>query len=212
MIQIDDSGSGSLVGGTCIGAMRKETKEYAYDIIPLKFYHSDSFEKKLYLNQVIDISNSLFKKLNVSKNEKIEICRGYMFDKLRIYLKENQYHFSSTIIGEPLQSKVEKTFEEYAISLGLPSDFLNYTKYPFHFHRLLRWVYADYPNRFSLCKTGWKSWKKYGNLNLQIEYTSISHSKYTCLKCWKKIESNSDVKVIKYHSNKPNIIYLHMDC
>ncbi|QXM06058.1 hypothetical protein KVH43_12000 [Crassaminicella indica] len=212
MIQIDDSGSGSLIGGTCIGAMRTETKEYVYGIIPLEFYHGDAFEKKLYLDKVVDITRSLLNTLEVSKNEKIEICRGYMFDKLRLFLKENQYNFSSTSIKEPLQSKIENTFEEYAISLGLPHAFLNYTKYPFHFHRLLRWVYADYDNRVSLCKTGWKSWKKYGNLPLQLETTYIKYSRYNCLKCGNKINNNSKVKVIKYHSNKPNIIYLHLNC
>ncbi|QEK12189.1 hypothetical protein FQB35_07270 [Crassaminicella thermophila] len=212
MIQIDDSGSGSLIGGTCIGAMRKETEEYVYDIIPLEYYHSDNFEKKLYLDVVVDITNSLLQKLKVSKHEKIEVCRGYMFDKLRLFLKENKYNFSSTTIGEPLQSRIENTFEEYSISLGLPNEFLSYTKYPFHFHRLLRWVYADYNNRFPLCKTGWKSWKKYGNIKLKVETTYIKHSKYKCLKCWNKIENESYVKVLKYYSNKPNIIYLHLDC
>ncbi|WP_281426048.1 hypothetical protein [Crassaminicella profunda] len=212
LIQIDDSGSGSLIGGTCIGAMRAETKEYFYDIIPLEFYHSNQFEKKLYLDKVVDIVSSLLETLHVSKDEKIEICRGYMFDKLRIFLKENQYNFSSTSIGEPLQSQVENTFEEYTVSLGLPHEFLTYTKYPFHFHRLLRWVYADYDHRVSLCKTGWKSWKKYGNLDLQIETTYLKHSRYNCLKCWNKINDNTHVKVLKYHSNKPNIIYLHLDC
>ncbi|WP_243109363.1 hypothetical protein [Anaerophilus nitritogenes] len=212
LIQIDDSGSGSLIGGTCIGAMRRETKEYAYDIIPLHFYHDHAFEKKLYLNHVITIIKNLFHRLGVNKDEKIEVCRGYMFDELRLYLKEEGYHFYNTVIEDPLQSKIEKTFEEYTISLGLPREFLNYTKYPFHFHRLLRWVYADYENRSCLCKTGWKSWKKYGNLNLQIEESCLNHSKYKCLKCFEKIENNTNVKVLKYHSNKPNIIYLHMNC
>ena len=37
MIQIDDSGSGSLIGGTCIGAIRVETGDYAYDFIPTQY-------------------------------------------------------------------------------------------------------------------------------------------------------------------------------
>lgn len=212
MIQIDDSGSGSLIGGTCIGAMRKETGEYFYDIIPLEFYRGDNFEKKLYLDQVIHITNDLLSKLKVLENEKIQVCRGYMFDRLRPLLKENQYNVVSTTIEEPLQSKIESTFEKYAVSLGLPSDFLTYTKYPFHFHRLLRWVYADYHNRSSLCKTGWKSWKKYGNMNVEVGTTYLKNSKYKCLKCWQKIENNSQVKIIKYYSNQPNTIYLHINC
>lgn len=212
MIQIDDSGSGSLIGGTCIGAMRKETGEFHYELIPLELYQDHNFGKKLYLDQVVHITTSLLSKLNVSKDEKIEICRGYMFDRLRPWLTSNQYNFLSTTIDEPLQSVVEDTFEKYAISIGLPKEFLTYTKYPFHFHRLLRWIYADYDNRVSLCKTGWKSWKKYGNLDLEVDTILLKNSKYKCLKCWKAIENNSPVKVIKYVSNKPNRIYLHTDC
>lgn len=212
LIQIDDAGSGSLIGGTCIGAMRKETGEYFYDIIPLELYQGENFEKKLYLDKVIDIASSLLSKLNVEKDEKIEICRGYMFDKLRPWLSTNQYHFFNTIIEDPLQSIVENTFEEYTIGLGLPRKFLSYTKYPFHFHRLLRWIYADYNHRVPLCKTGWKSWNKYGNLPLKVDHIYLKSSKYKCLKCWKPIESNNTVKVIQYTSNKPNTIFLHLEC
>lgn len=212
MIQIDDSGSGSLIGGTCIGAMRKETGEYHYEIIPIELYRPNIFDEKVYLDQAVEISKSLLEKLNVSKEEKIEICRGYMFDKVRLWLKDHQYHFISTSIGEPLQTAVESTFESYAVSLGLPEQFLSYTKYPFHFHRLLRWVYADYENRYIVCKTGWKSWKKYGALPVSTSYRVLKKSNYRCLKCGQPIEKDSTAKVLKYISNRPNIIYLHDQC
>ena len=212
MIQIDDSGSGSLVGGTCIGALRKETGEFYFDVIPLEFYQNTSFNKKTYLDKVVQFTQTFFQKLEVSKEEKIEVCRGYMFDRLRPWLKENNYNYVNTTIGEPLQSLIEKTFEEYAIELGLPHEFLTYTKYPFHFHRLLRWVYADYNNRVELCKTGWKSWKKYGDLEVELGTSCINKSKYKCLKCWEPIEDHSTIQVMKYYSNKPNTIYLHTKC
>jgi len=212
LIQIDDSGSGSLIGGTCIGVLRKETSEFYYDIIPLELYQGTLFDRKVYLDRVVEIIKTLFKKMGVSKDEKIEVCRGYMFDKLRPWLKENYYCYSNTTIGEPLQSLIENTFEKYTVGLGLPNEFLTYTKYPFHFHRLLRWVYADYDIRVKLCKTGWKSWKKYGNIDLKTDSIYIKNSKYKCLKCWNIIENNSKVKMIKYYSNKPNVIYLHSNC
>ena len=212
MIQIDDSGSGSLIGGTCIGIMRVETNEYFYDIIPIELYRPEIFEKKQYLDKVVDIVQSIFMKLGVSKDEKVEVCRGYMFERLQQWLKEENYNYTSTAIGEPLQSIVEYTFENYANSLGLPSQFINYTKYPFHFHRLLRWVYADYENRYPLCKTGWKSWKKYGSLPVEYSTKQLKKSKYRCLKCGGPIENDCTVKVMKYISNRPNIIYLHNQC
>lgn len=204
MIQIDDAGSGSLVGGTCIGAMRVETGEFLCDIIPIEYYSEENFKKKLYLVKACEIAKTLLKKLRTDKEEKILVCRGYMFDNLRKWLEKEGHNWESTQILNPLQDVIERSFEDYALSLGLPEKFLRYTKYPFHFHRLLRWVYADYENRSKLCKTGWDSWKKYGHLNIEVSYSYLKESKnYTCLKCGKNIQPGP-VKVIKYISNYPN--------
>jgi hypothetical protein len=212
LILIDDSGSGSLIGGTIIGAMRAETNEFYYNIIPLKYYSPELFQKKIYLDQATQIVVELFNRLKVSKDEEILVCRGYMFDKVRRWLKDNSYKFTNTKIDEPLQTKIETAFENYAVSLGFPRRFISYTKYPFHFHRILRWVYADYDNRVHLCKTGWKSWQKYGALSIRFSYDKINKSKYICLKCNKKIENNSFVTILKFTSNRPQKIYLHRDC
>ncbi len=91
MILIDDSGSGSLIGGTIIGAMRAETNEFYYNIIPLKYYSPELFQKKIYLDQATQIAVELFNRLKVSKDEEILVCRGYMFDKVRRWLKDNSY-------------------------------------------------------------------------------------------------------------------------
>lgn len=213
MIQIDDAGSGSLVGGTCIGVIRTETSEYNYDIIPLKYYDEYNFKNKTYLNITTEIVKEIFKKLNVRKEENIEVCRGYMFDNLRYWLKENGFKFNNVKILNPLQDKIENSFEKYALSLGLPKKFLSYTKYPFHFHRLLKWVYADFNNRKKLCKTGWKSFMKYSSIHIDVKYSIIDKDKYYyCLKCGNKIDIGP-VKVLKYISNNHlNIIYLHTNC
>jgi len=212
LIQIDDAGSGSLIGGTCIAAIRVETNEYYYDIIPLTFYSEKNFKHKNYLDHVVYIIKRLFIKLKVDKKEPIEVCRGYMFDRLRKWFIEENYNFNSTKILEPLQSRIERTFEDYSISLGLPCDFIRYTKYPFHFHRILKWVYADYDTRHKLCKSGWKSWNKYGSLNSSISTSKISKSNYICLKCGIPIKNNSEVRIINYISNRPTSIYLHSYC
>lgn len=212
MIQIDDAGSGSLLGGTVIGITRVETKEYVFDIIPLDYYRDDLFQKKAYLDYVVTIVKKLFKDLNILKNEEIEVCRGYMFDKLEIWLKENNYNYVYTQINDPLQSLVEETFENYAISLGLPQNFIAYTKYPFHFHRILKWIYADYENRSLLCKTGWKSWQKYGTLPIELDEEKVKKNNLMCFKCNNHIPKGSIAKVKKYTSDRTNKIFLHDTC
>ena len=212
MVQIDDSGSGSLIGGTCIGAMRTETGDFVYDFIPIEYYCSDLFLSKRYLAKSSQIVFSLLKKLYLQPGEKVEICQGYMFDHAREKLKEKGISYCSAKIGEPLQSIIEETFQNYALGLGVPIQYVKYTKYPLHFHRILRWVYADYEKRAVLCKTGWKSWKKYGNLNIRTRDDILYSGNYICLKCGKSIQKGSRVKRLEYFSNCPNTIYLHSRC
>ena len=91
MIQIDDAGSGSFVGGTCIGVYRPDTNEYYFDIIPVELYSNENFKKKLYLDEVVKIVARAFNALQVDKNEQIDVCRGYMFDNLKKWFKEKGY-------------------------------------------------------------------------------------------------------------------------
>jgi hypothetical protein len=98
MIQIDDAGSGSFIGGTCIGVYRPETNDYYSDIIPVELYNKENFKKKLYLDEVVCIVSKAFNTLGVSNKECIEICRGYMFDKLKQWLDKNNYTWYSTQI------------------------------------------------------------------------------------------------------------------
>lgn len=212
MIQIDDAGSGSLIGGTCIGMIRVETGEFEYGFIPIEYYWGDMFSKKEYLNYVILMVKDMFKKLKVTKDEQIDVCRGYMFDNLRKWFKQNGYDYNSVKIEEPLQTKIEKAFEDYTISLGLPKAFITYTKYPFHFHSLLKWVYADFDNRSLICKTGWKSWNKYNHSDKEITFVQLKKSKYICYKCGKKIEDNSLVQKITYKGTRNTVVYLHENC
>ncbi|WP_422444200.1 hypothetical protein [Thermoanaerobacterium sp. DL9XJH110] len=212
MVQIDDAGSGSLVGGTCIGLYYDKKRFFKFDFIPLSLYTPDNFKKKLYQKHVVKIIDNFFRELSIPCDEPIEVCRGYIFDDLRDYLTMKKYKWKNAKIEGVLQEKVEETFADYAVSLGLPQSYVSYTKYPFHFHKLLRWVYADYEKRKNLCKTGWKSWQKYGNLPVDIFDGYLYKGGYFCLKCGRKIDPESRVKILRFFSNKENLLYLHLEC
>lgn len=212
MIQIDDAGSGSFIGGTCIGMYRPETNEYYFDIIPVELYDKKNFSKKLYLDHVVEIVKTGFIELQVQKNEVIEICRGYMFDKLKQWLNDGGYCWYGTHITGHFQDLVEKNYELYTINLGLPEYYVKYTKYPFHFHKLLGWVFADFENRIQLCKVGWKSWQALESIQPVISEGTVCTSNFYCLYCGKHIRKGSKVRIIKYTSNRENTVYLHLKC
>ncbi|MCX7709605.1 MAG: hypothetical protein N2484_07110 [Clostridia bacterium] len=212
MIQIDDSGSGSLIGGTCIGVYRPETNEYYFDIIPVELYNKENFKKKLYLDEVVNIIQRSFESMKVQKTETIEVCRGYMFEKLKKWLDDQGYSWYCTHITGRIQEIVEKNFELYTIRLGLPEQYIKYTRFPFHFHKLLKWVFADYENRISLCKVGWKSWAKIEGIVPEVRDETIHSNNFICLKCGKHIKKDSRVKVLHYYSNRETTVFLHHYC
>jgi hypothetical protein len=150
--------------------------------------------------------------LEASSHETVEICRGYMFDSLKKWLSEEGYFWYTTQISGEAQEIVEKSFELYTQKLGLPQSYLQYTIYPFHFHKLLRWVLADYDNRIKLCKIGWKSWQKIEGIKVETGWGIMRNSNLSCLKCGKSIPAGERIKILKYFSNKENYIYVHQTC
>lgn len=212
MLQIDDAGSGSFVGGTCIGVYRPETNEYYFDIIPVELYNKENFKKKLYLDEVVNITAAAIKSFAPDKSETIEICRGYMFERLRSWLEHNGYTWYHTQITGRVQEVVERNFELYTQRLGLPWQYIKYTRYPFHFHKLLRWVYADYENRIKLCKVGWQSWQRLEGITPDISYGSMCSNAYSCLRCGRHIKPGNEIKILTYISNRENYVYMHAKC
>lgn len=211
MIEIDDAGSGSLIGGTVIGIFRKETQEYLTDIIPLKYFQHPHFSQKLYQKYVITIIKKAIGELNIKKSEPILLCRGYIFDHLRDWLSTNKYHWQNAKIIGPLQEQVENSFNQYAINLGLPRNFLLHARYAFGFHRLFKWVMADFRQRAPICKTGWKSWQKWSLTPLTSAEGIASYPEY-CLKCGTLIKTGQKIRVLQYETNRQWILHLHYQC
>lgn len=212
MLQIDDSGSGSFVGGTCIGIYRPETNEYYFDIVPVELYSRESFKKKLYLDDVVRIISCGIRTFGIPKSETVEICRGYMFEKLKQWLNDMGYTWYCTQITGRAQEVIEKNFELYTQRLGLPERYIKFTRYPFHFHKLLRWVYADFDERIKLCKVGWKCWQKLEGIQPEAAWGKMQVHGLSCLKCGRPILPGSDIKILRYTSNRENYVYMHADC
>lgn len=211
MIHIDDAGSGSLIGGTGIGILNTKNNKYYFDIIPLEYYQTDLFKEKAYQDFVIEIVKKGFIEVNANKDDLIEICQGYMFDKLRLWLIEEGFNWKNNKIEGLLQDKVEDSFNQYVISLGLPKDFVKHARFAFGFHRLLKWVFADLENRKKLCKTRWKSWEKWGSVEKSIYENKLSYHDF-CLKCGKKLLPPQEVITIEYITTKPATVNLHPNC
>src|SRR5574341_53417 len=164
-IQIDDQGWGTPVGGVGIIFLRRETGEMHYDIVPIEHFNVETFKKKTYLAGARNIVEQGFVKLEVPKNEEIEICSGCIHDRTAEWLKNEGYKFTVMKIDGLAQQKGEKLFIEYLQGLGVPNPpaIVEETvdEYKAQFFYLMDWVREDTEQRVRLGKTGWKYFIKF---------------------------------------------------
>lgn len=167
MIQIDDAGWGSLVGGVLIGACRAESPQtqHAFREVPVQFFQGKAFEKKLYLDAAANAAADLMEELRVSKTEEVMLCTGHVLGAVRTRLTGEGYQVTLTKIGEPLQTLIEMELLNRVVALGVETSLeILTTKQGLYFWQCIRWLKGGdvdgtvIPVREGQCKTGWASY------------------------------------------------------
>jgi len=159
-IEIDDSGTGDLVGDAFIGFLRKETEELVIKNLPLELFQNENWKNKKPYEIAVDIVKDGLKELNFNKSdEKILLCRGNIFDQVRIYFEEEGVNFEPAIIEGKLQDAVEGKLVEHLRELGVSSKILTKKSGAKRFFILFNWVARDFYNREKFVKNGFKRWK-----------------------------------------------------
>jgi hypothetical protein len=159
-IEIDDAGTGDIVGDAFIGLHDVETGNIIFRGIPVGLYNksnrNDNRPQKTILNAIKDG----LKSLNFDKeSDRILLCRGNCFDLTREWLKEEDINYIPAIVEGKLQDAVEERFFAHLRKLGVKSK-IEVDDYKGRFFTLFNWVCEDFPNRKRFVKTGFPSWEK----------------------------------------------------
>ena len=170
-IIIDDAGSGDLLFGVIIGAFRKETQEFRYGIIDVKYFKPNSFHRKQYLKQASKIVLNLLNKLKFESEEQIKLCKGYIFDValndlIRIYSEDRIQRVK--IIGKA-QYLTELAYLDEIRNLGYEPIVDREEKRAKSFFHMMRWLKKN-PDKLKYAKTGWPRLSRY---NLFKSYRKI---------------------------------------
>ena len=161
-VQVDDAGVGDLLHGVVVGAHRKETGEFHYDVIPVSFFQVPLFKRKLYLKKATELTLRLLHELKLHDGEEIEICSSFLFDETRPELTRK---FGAgrvkvaAIVGEA-QNRVETAYLDELRNLGYEPIVERDEKRARSFFHMLRWVKND-PERLRYAKTGWPRLRRY---------------------------------------------------
>jgi hypothetical protein len=145
-----------------IGAFRRETQEFKYDIMDVKYFRYPRFHSKEYLKQASNIVFQLLGKLQIKKDEQIQICKGYIFDEAVDRLRE-MYGSSQiqriTVTGEP-QRLIEIAYIDEIRNLGYEPIKERDEKKAKNFFHMMNWLKKN-PEKLIYAKTGWPRLQRY---------------------------------------------------
>jgi CxxC-x17-CxxC domain-containing protein len=161
-IIIDDAGSGDLLFGVVIGAFRLETGEFKYRLVDVKFFQSELFCQKEYLQEASRIVSELVALLKLKPEEEIHVCRGNIFDaavaELRKVYGEDRVR-RIKVIGKT-QRLTEIAYLDEIRNLGYEPLAERETKRAKSFFHMMRWLKTN-PAMLRYAKTGWPRLARY---------------------------------------------------
>ncbi len=168
-IEIDDSGTGDLIGPGFILFWRRETNTLVTKEVPLELYQQKEFNT-LTKNYIKDLFISTFQEMEIPPTEDIHLCTGPCFDTARDWLKENSFNYHDAKIEGYLQTQVEGTYLNYIIEeYNFPPKKASIESGKKRFFAIYHWVIKDFPRRSLFVKSGFEKWQT--KWKLEAEHT-----------------------------------------
>jgi hypothetical protein len=169
-IEIDDSGTGDLIGSAFILFWRRETNDLIKKEVPLELYQSPDFNvatKEFIRTLFVET----FKEMKITKTEEIFLCTGSCFDRARDFLKEEEYSFQNAKIEGYLQDMVEQTFLDHLVEeYDVPAHKISVESGKKRFFALYHWVTQDFPRRKIYVKSGFDKWQTKWKTDAETEW------------------------------------------
>jgi hypothetical protein len=137
---------------------RVETGDSHVGEVPLELFQGEAFNDKQYLGRASEIVFQGVDTLNVSKDEPIHICPGYILSMARDALKDNGFKITQKKIKGATQELAEKAFINSLVKIGVGDE--ERVAEIRSFNSFLDWVHEDLQSRERFVKTGWSSWSR----------------------------------------------------
>ena len=159
-IEIDDAGTGDLVGNAFIGFRDADTRKIIFQSVPVGIYNEGNKDDDPPKRYIVNVVKKGLKLLNHSKGDRILLCRGDCFNLVREYFEENDIYYEPAIVEGVLQNAVEGRYVQHLRKLGITSRKLTEEAGAQRYFISFDWVCRDFPNRERFVKTGSPSWEK----------------------------------------------------
>lgn len=178
-IEIDDAGTGDLVGDAFIGFYRKDRNKIIFKTLPVDLFKGENWENKLPLKKTVDLVKEGLEELKFDKHkEKVLLCRGNIFDHVRAYFTEEGILYDDAIIEGKLQDAVERRLINHLRhDLGIRSKKLTIKSGAKRYFVLFNWVSYDFYKREKFVKSGFKKWNTIWRERAIEKYEDLKNKK-----------------------------------
>ncbi len=178
-VEIDDSGTGDLVGDAFIGFYRKNIKKTIFKTLPVDLFKGENWKNKMPLKRTVDLVKEGLEELNFDKNkEKVLLCRGNIFDDVRAYFIEEGILYEDAIIEGKLQDAVEgRLIKHLRNDLGIRSKNLTTKSGAKRYFVLFNWVSYNFYKREKYVKSGFKKWNTVWRERAIEKYEEIKYKR-----------------------------------
>lgn len=160
VLKVDDAGWGFALCGVVVGVSDDEHVEA--DFVDVSFFQDPAFSSKQYLREYTRKGYNLLVQKFGAKPEthRIEICTGYLNQRLRSFLRERGFDVRVVEIKGLLQDSIEDVFRQHVFTMvgkNLaydPKKLGDTRKIARKYYEVVKWGKANCPH---LLKTGWKA-------------------------------------------------------
>jgi hypothetical protein len=172
-IEIDDSGTGDIVGDAFIGFHDVDTGKIIFRGISVGLYTAENRDDNRPKKAILSVVRDGLKSLNFNKEkDRVLLCRGSCFDLVREYFEKEDFNYFPAIVEGKLQDAVEGRFVSHLKTLGVDSNNLSKEAGKERFFALFNWVCENFPERKRFVKRGFPSWEKRWKKVAQKRYNS----------------------------------------
>lgn len=175
-IEIDDSGTGDLVGDAFIGFHVLETGKIIFRSIPVGLYNKENHKERKSQQHILTVVKDGLKALNFDvESDLVQICRGNCFDLVREWFDQEGIQHEPAIVEGKLQDAVEGRYVSHLRKLGVKSKKLTKEAGAQRYFVLFNWVARKFPERQKFVKSGFPGWnKKWRNIAIERYETRYS--------------------------------------
>ena len=146
------------MGGAVVVMRRVETGETYVGEVPLELFRGEAFKAQLYLGRAAELVQRGVEALNVSREETIRICTGYILSKASEALREGGFKVVADRIRGETQALAEREFIRSLAGMGVGDEAT--VQGMRSFDAFLGWVLEDLDGRERYVKTGWRAWPR----------------------------------------------------